>query len=57
MLPFVVDVFDVFEEIVGLAIVPFVVFGTRMVDVFETTVDVFGEIVVLSMISVVLLET
>ena len=57
MLPFVVDVFDVFEEIVGLAIVPVVVFGTRMVDIFETAVDVFGEIVVLSMISVVLLET
>ena len=57
MLPFVVDVFDVFEEIVALAIVSVVVLETWIVDIFETAVDVFGEIVVLVMISVVLLET
>ena len=40
-----------------LAIVPVVVLETRMVDIFEAAVDVFGEIVVLAIAPVVVLET
>ena len=57
ILPCGVDVFDEFEEIVVLAIVPVVVLETRMVDIFEADVDVFGEIVLLAITPVVVLET
>ena len=42
--------FDEFEEIVVLAIVPVVVLETRIVDIFEVAVDVFGEVVFLAMV-------